>query len=140
MIIAGLIGALVPTSYKWGYYTGGCIAMLYIFWTLIIPARANARALGDHAHGAYIKSALLLSVLWFLYPIAWGLADGGNVISTDGEMVFYGVLDVLAKPVFLIFHLFALQAVPYEMFQLQSGHYSAYASVAQGALHTMVES
>ncbi|RAL68304.1 hypothetical protein DID88_007034 [Monilinia fructigena] len=35
--------------------------------------------------------------LWFLYPIAWGLSEGGNVISGDSEAVFYGVLDVLAK-------------------------------------------
>jgi bacteriorhodopsin len=38
--------------------------------------------------------------LWFIYPIAWGLCEGGNVISPDSEAVFYGVLDILAKPVF----------------------------------------
>lgn len=32
-----------------------------------------------------------------------GLADGGNYITPDSEMIFYGVLDVLAKPVFLLF-------------------------------------
>lgn len=36
----------------------------------------------------------------FLYPIAWGLCEGGNVISSDSEAVFYGLLDVLAKPVY----------------------------------------
>ena len=38
--------------------------------------------------------------LWFLYPIAWGLSEGGNVIAPDSEAVFYGILDILAKPVF----------------------------------------
>ena len=38
--------------------------------------------------------------LWFLYPIAWGLSEGGNVISSDSEAVFYGILDFLAKPCF----------------------------------------
>merc|ERR1712225_209591 len=38
--------------------------------------------------------------LWFLYPIAWGLSEGGNVISPDSEAIFYSVLDVLAKPGF----------------------------------------
>ena len=37
--------------------------------------------------------------LWFLYPIAWGLSEGGNVIHPDSEAIFYGVLDILAKPV-----------------------------------------
>lgn len=69
--------------------------------------------------------------------IAWGLCDAGNVIPTDSEFVFYGVLDLLAKPVFLFLHLFALRKVPYETFQLQSGHYSAYASIANGVVsHT----
>lgn len=31
-------------------------------------------------------SAVYLSFLWALYPIAWGLADGANVISPDSEM------------------------------------------------------
>lgn len=38
--------------------------------------------------------------LWFLYPISWGLSEGGNVIAPDSEAAFYGTLDVLAKPVF----------------------------------------
>ena len=35
-----------------------------------------------------------------LYPIAWGVCEGGNVISPDSEAVFYGILDLIAKPVF----------------------------------------
>lgn len=98
--------------------------MLYVFWTLLFPARANARAISKENHKAYIISTVILLVLWTAYPVAWGLADGGNVISPDGEMIFYGVLDLLAKPVFLLFHLFMLRKVPYESFQLQSGHFS----------------
>ena len=35
-----------------------------------------------------------------LYPIAWGVCEGANLISPDSEAVFYGVLDFLAKPIF----------------------------------------
>lgn len=42
----------------------------------------------------------LTAFLWTLYPVAWGLCEGGNVISPDSEAVFYGILDCLAKPVF----------------------------------------
>lgn len=51
-------------------------------------------------HRTYITCAVWTIFLWFLYPIAWGLCEGGNVISPDSEAVFYGVLDVLSKPVF----------------------------------------
>lgn len=87
MIIAGLIGALVRSSYKWGYFTGSCVALLYVTWVLLFPARANARAISAQAHRAYFTSAAFLCFLWLLYPVCWGLADCGNVISTDGEMV-----------------------------------------------------
>ncbi len=42
----------------------------------------------------------LTTVLWIVYPIAWGVCEGGNLIAPDSEAVFYGVLDLLAKPVF----------------------------------------
>ncbi|KAL9937827.1 hypothetical protein V8E36_003372 [Tilletia maclaganii] len=110
MIITGLIGALVPSTYKWGFFTIGCVAMLFVFWILYGPARTSAAAISRENGKIYFQGAIVLSALWFMYPIAWGLADGGNVISTDGEMVFYGVLDFLAKPVFAIFHLWSLRS------------------------------
>jgi len=124
MIETGLIGALVTSSYKWGFYAFGCVAMLFVFWVLIGPARKASRSLGDDVLKQYTASAAVLGFLWFLYPIAWGLADGGNIISPDGEMVFYGVLDLLAKPGFLAFHLWTSRNIDYERFQLQSGHFS----------------
>ncbi|EGG00632.1 uncharacterized protein MELLADRAFT_39586 [Melampsora larici-populina 98AG31] len=122
MIVTGLVGALVHSSYKWGYFAFGCLAMLYVFWTLIGPARLAAKALGDDNHQAYIKGALSLSFLWMLYPIAWGLCDGGNVISVNGEMIFYGILDVLAKPGFIFLHLYSIRNIDYDRFGLESGH------------------
>lgn len=38
----------------------------------------------------------------------WGVADGGNYITPTSEMVAYGVLDILAKPVFSVVHLMSL--------------------------------
>lgn len=45
------------------------------------------------------------------------------------------MLDILAKPVFPFFHLFSLRKIPYETFQLQSGHFSAYASIPGNTVH-----
>ncbi|KAN0064830.1 hypothetical protein ACQY0O_001887 [Thecaphora frezii] len=129
MIITGLIGALVPSRYKWGYFTFGCVAMLYVFWVIFVPGLKSASHLGPEFKKAYLYSAVMLSTLWFLYPIAWGVADGGNVISPTKEMVFYGVLDVLAKPVFTLFHLFSLRKCNYSSLHLRSGKFSDYEDV-----------
>ena len=31
LVIMGLVGALVPSTYKWGYYTFGAVSLLYIW-------------------------------------------------------------------------------------------------------------
>lgn len=100
MIITGLVGALVRSSYKWGYFTFGCVALLYIGWVLIFEARTHANNLGSDIGRTFLICGTWTFFLWCLYPVAFGLCEGGNVISPDSEAVFYGVLDACAKPVF----------------------------------------
>ena len=100
MIITGLIGALVVSSYKWGYFTFGTVALMWIVYVLVWEARKHANTLGKDVGSAFLYCGSLTAFLWILYPVAWGLCEGGNVISPDGEAYFYGVLDLFAKPVF----------------------------------------
>ena len=67
---------------------------------VVFEGRSHARALGADINKTYTLCGVWTISLWFLYPIAWGLCEGGNVISSDSEAVFYGILDVLAKPAF----------------------------------------
>ena len=100
MIVTGLIGALVHSSYKWGYFVFGCLAFLFVAWTVVFEGRSYARIIGNDVNRAYTLCGVWTISLWFLYPIAWGLSEGGNVIASDSEAVFYGILDILAKPGF----------------------------------------
>jgi bacteriorhodopsin len=100
MVVTGLIGALLKSSYKWGYYVFGCVAFLFVAWTVVFEGRSHARVLGADINKTYTICGVWTIGLWFLYPIAWGLSEGGNIIASDSEAIFYGVLDILAKPVF----------------------------------------
>lgn len=100
MIVTGLVGALVTSSYKWGYFTFGCAALLYIVYHLAWESRRNAARLGNDIGRVFLMCGSLTLVLWVVYPIAWGVCEGGNIIAPDSEAVFYGILDLLAKPVF----------------------------------------
>ena len=136
MVVSGLVGALVKTSYKWGksvglpyppstpslklskplrtqtsetlrisnktpgYYAFGCVAFFGVAWHLAYTARNHAKALGPDVHRAFLTCGVWTLGLWCLYPVAWGLCEGGNVIAPDSEAAFYGALDVCAKPVF----------------------------------------
>lgn len=61
--------------------------MLWIFWVLAVPARKSASHLGTDFHRTYTSSALMLCVLWLVYPVIWAVCDGGNVITPTSEMV-----------------------------------------------------
>lgn len=100
MVVTGLIGALVKTQYKWGFFTFGTLAFLFVAYAVTMEGRGYARVLGNDVLRTYTICGVWTIGLWFLYPIAWGLAEGGNVISSDSEAIFYGILDVMAKPVF----------------------------------------
>ncbi|KAI0197650.1 bacteriorhodopsin [Astrocystis sublimbata] len=97
MIVCGLIGALTQTRYKWGFFTFGTAALFFIAYELLFDARRHANVLGGDPKKTFWTCGVLLLGLWFLYPIAWGLSEGGNVIHPDSEAIFYGILDVFAK-------------------------------------------
>ena len=121
MVLTGLFGAITPSSYKWGYWTFGMVAYGFVAYVLIFEARKNALRLGSDVHRLYIGVALWTAFLWTLYPIAWGLSEGGNVTSSDGEAVFYGVLDLLAKPVFGLWVLLGHRGIGMERLGLTEG-------------------
>ncbi|KAF4944096.1 hypothetical protein FSARC_14764 [Fusarium sarcochroum] len=100
MIITGLVGALVKSSYKWGYFAFGCAALAYIVYQLAWEARIHANHVGSDVGRTFMICGTLTLVVWIAYPIAWGVCEGGNIISPDSEAVFYGILDLIAKPVF----------------------------------------
>jgi bacteriorhodopsin len=117
MIVTGLVGALVQSRYKWGFFVFGCVALAYIVYQLAWESRKHARAYGRDVEKAFLYCGSLTTLLCksstsqsrshctnmisgIIYPIAWGVCEGANLISPDSEAVFYGVLDFLAKPIF----------------------------------------
>lgn len=68
----------------------GCAALFYILYELIFTARRHATHLGPDISRAFLYCGSLTVLLWLLYPIAWGLCEGGNYIAPDSE----GTLDM----------------------------------------------
>jgi len=120
--VSFLVGALVSSTYKWGYFTFGTAALIFVVVQLLHTARLAAGTIGQDVHSIFTRNTALFSFLLLLYPIAWGLADGGNVITSDGEMAFYGVLDVLIQPVFLLAFLGQLQKIDVARFGFGTRH------------------
>ncbi|KAI4288923.1 MAG: hypothetical protein L6R35_001816 [Caloplaca aegaea] len=101
MILTGLFAAFqVDESPKWGWYAMACIAYLVVVYQVALNGRQTAKAKDQKTATFYAAIGGFTLILWTVYPIIWGIADGSRNISVDGEIIAYAVLDILAKPVF----------------------------------------
>lgn len=91
-VIGLLVGAVVSSSYKWGYFTFAAFAYLLVAFNLLFPFRRASYNVNSKSVGNILFPSVV--VLLLLYPICWALSEGGNVIQLDSEAAFYGVLDV----------------------------------------------
>lgn len=105
VVVSGLVGALVASSYKWGYYAFGLAALFYLWYRLFAHALRYPFRVGQNVRSGYWGLGAYVGFIWTLYPICWGLSEGSNTISPTSEMVFYGILDIIAGPLFLFFYM-----------------------------------
>jgi bacteriorhodopsin len=113
MVLLGLFAAFGNSDgQKWGYYAMACVAYLVIVYQLVIPGRRAVTTKGNATAKLFASIGGFTLILWTLYPIVWGIGDGARKWSVDGEIIAYAVLDVLAKPVFGFWLLFAHRNAP----------------------------
>ncbi|KAF2223423.1 hypothetical protein BDZ85DRAFT_197189 [Elsinoe ampelina] len=114
MVLTGLFAAFgsEDSASKWGWYAFACVAYLVLVWQLAINGRATASGKGGKVGSFYLSIASFTLVLWTVYPIVWGVADGARIASVDQEIISYAILDVLAKPVFGAWLLYTHSVLP----------------------------
>jgi bacteriorhodopsin len=126
-VISYLVGAYTTTNYKWGFFAYGTIAYGLVALCTFTEGLAGARRVGVQRD--YLILAGWLNLLWLLYPIAWGVSDGGNKIGVTAGFVFFGVLDILMVPLLA----FATVALSFKWdFGKLNLHFTQYGRVAQG--------
>ena len=91
-----------------GYYGFWIWSWVLVGYYLVCVPRRFASALGRDVRLTHRFAAGWVWFLWMLYPVCWGLSEGGNVISPDSEFIFYGILDCnlipLTSALFLASH------------------------------------
>ena len=102
MILTALFFGLSTVFWiKWAWFAISCIAFLGVYYVIWGPnLRTNAVA-RDDARATYTRNAVILSVLWLVYPVVLAVApDGLNIVSDAYTVLAIAVLDVLAKVVY----------------------------------------
>lgn len=92
-IIAYLVAAYTPSNYKWGFFAFGFLAHLFLAVSTLRDGLTSAGRVGVRSH--YAGLAGWTNFLWLLYPLAWGLTDGGNYLGVTQGFIWFGILDVL---------------------------------------------
>lgn len=87
MVVTGLFGGVNTHKFKWGYFTIACFFQVVLTIGLLFPGMRAAFARGGGMSKVYAGLAAYLGILWFGYPIVWGLAEGSNTISSDAEVL-----------------------------------------------------
>lgn len=114
MILTGLFAAFGAegTPQKWGWYTIACIAYLVVIFELVFHGRRTAAAKGGKVGNFFNAIGGFTLLIWTVYPIIWGIADGSRNLNIDEEIISYAVLDILAKPIFGAWLLFTHVSIP----------------------------
>ncbi|KAG5743075.1 hypothetical protein H9Q69_009664 [Fusarium xylarioides] len=126
-IISYLCSAYTTTSYKWGFFGFGTFAYLMLAFQTLHPGRTSAARLGLSRD--YLILAGWVNLLWILYPIAYGISDGGNVVGVTGSFIFFGILDVLLIPGLAFAFMFLSKRWDYGVLNL---HFTQYGRVNAG--------
>ncbi|KAJ4361751.1 hypothetical protein N0V83_010691 [Neocucurbitaria cava] len=96
-VVTYLVGAYATTTYKWGFFAFGTFAWVILAMSTLNESREAAQRMGVARD--YMVLAAIANLAWILYPVAWGLSDGGNTINVTAGFIFFGILDILLVPV-----------------------------------------
>jgi len=134
MVLTGMFAAYGQehTVQKWGWYAIACIAYLFVIWHVAVHGSKMVKAKGDRVTKLFGSLAAFTLILWTIYPIVWGIADGSRKASVDTEIIAYAVLDILAKPIFGIWLLIAHRSLPESNVEL--GGYWSNGLAAEGRI------
>ncbi|KAK9769856.1 hypothetical protein SCAR479_13457 [Seiridium cardinale] len=120
-IISYLVSAFTSSSYNWGFYAFGTAAWLILAWNTISYGRTGATRLGVSRDHTFLSA--WTNLLWLLWPIAFGVTDGGRVIGVTQTTIFFGVLDILLTPVVAFAFLFLSRRWDYNRLNLAFTRY-----------------
>lgn len=112
-VITLLVGSVVSSTYKWGYFAFCGFAYFLVCYNLLVPFRRAAAEVNSETHKHMTIIACASILLFLLYQICWALCEGANVIQPDSEAVFYGVLDICFFCIIGMYLLFATKNIDF---------------------------
>ncbi len=102
MILTALFfGLSVVDWIKWTWFLVSCVAFLAVYWVMFVPLMQEASKERDDVRACYRTNALILAVLWFIYPIILLFStDGLGVFSSTLSVALVAIIDLVSKVIY----------------------------------------
>ena len=102
MILTALFFGFSEVAWiKWTWFLVSCVAFLGVYYVMFAQLMDENRSEKPHVQSIYRRDALLLAVVWFLYPVVLAISpDGLGVVGTTTGVALIAILDITAKVVF----------------------------------------
>jgi bacteriorhodopsin len=98
MILTGVLSGAWAGGFKWFWFVVSCIAFIAVLALIWGPLQTAAQSGVSPEASLFYPLAILLTVLWFAYPIVFLIGtEGIGAITIGFEVFLYSVLDILAK-------------------------------------------
>ena len=102
MILTSLFfGASDVFWIKWVWFLVSCVAFLAVYYVIWVTMAAENRRESAKAQSDYRSSALILSVLWLIYPLILAVStDGLSIVSSTAGVAMIAIIDLVSKVVY----------------------------------------
>lgn len=98
MILTGVLAGAWVGGFKWFWFVVSCIFFLAVLFLIWGPLQTAAQSGVSPEASLFYPLAVMLTVLWFAYPIVFLIGtEGIDAIPIGFEVFLYAVLDILAK-------------------------------------------
>lgn len=105
MIVTALFFGLTGVAWiKWTWFAISCGAFLAIYYVIWGPLREEAEHQREDVRGTFKATAVILSVVWFIYPIILLIdPEGLRWIGSTTSVALIAVTDLTAKVAYGLF-------------------------------------
>lgn len=98
MILTGVLSGAWAGGFKWFWFVISCIAFIAVLALIWGPLQTAAQSGVSPEASLFYPLSIMLTVLWFAYPIVFLIgSEGVGAIPTGFEVFLYAVLDILTK-------------------------------------------
>ena len=102
MIVTALFfGFSVVPAFKWTWFLVSCGAFAAVYWVMWVPLRQQSERERADVHQNYLRNAVVLSVLWLIYPIILLFGpDGLGVLAPTLAVALIAIVDFVSKVIY----------------------------------------